>query len=204
MSTITELIGLPGSGKSHHAQCVSKHKHMSGVSHIVDLGVDKNKIINTLCAIKDDPIIFGLLGILFIVNIRKCFSRVEARPYLVVLERLGRNRRIKLATKAPALVDEGTFQFVWRIFCNLELSRTNLLIGECILGRLSALVGHAEYVLVSKACHLERVSSRNKQQKFDIALIADDATYIKACRASMYCLVVFLRRSSISFTARRI
>lgn len=201
MSTVTELIGLPGSGKSHYA---SKHKHISGNSHIVDLGVDKNKIINTLRAIKDDPIIFGLLGILFMLNIRKCFSRVEARPYLVVLERLGRNRRIKLATKEPVLLDEGAFQFVWRIFCNLELNRINLLIGKCILGRLSALAGNVEYVLVSKDCHLERVATRNKQQKYDIALIADDAAYIKSCRASMYCLVVFLRRSSISFTGRRI
>jgi len=191
MSTFTELIGLPGSGKSYHTQFASKHKGILGNAYIVDLGVDKNKIINALFAIRDDPIIFALLGFLFILNIRKCFSRVEVRPYFVVLERLGRNRRIKRETKAPALVDEGAFQFVWRIFCNLELTRINLLIGKCILVRLIALTGNVEYVLVSKACHLERVISRNKQQKFDIALIAGDAVYIKSCRSSMYCLIVF-------------
>lgn len=204
MSTITELIGLPGTGKSHWVHTVSKHNNIPGSSHIVDLGVNKNKLYNTLCGFRDSPMIFGLLAILFILNLNRCFSLTEVRPYFVVLERLGRNCRIKRTASEPTVLDEGAFQFVWRIFCNLELNNINLFIGKLILKRLSEKIDHAEYFMVGKTSHLERVTARKKAQKFDVALIAEDQSYIKSCRASMYCLVVFLRNSSTCLTARRV
>lgn len=204
MSTITELIGLPGTGKSHWVHNASTYNNnISGSRHIVDLGVNKNKIYNTLCGFRDSPMIFGLLTILFILNLKRCFSLTEARPYFVVLERLGRNRGIKLETNDNTFVDEGVFQFVWRIFCNLELNRTNLFIGKLISNKLIGSIDSIKYFMVSNARHSERVISRNKKQKFDIAMIEGNSLYLKSCRDSMYCLIMFLRNSSIKISVTR-
>lgn len=203
MSTIIELIGLPGTGKSHWARSASKHHNETAGVHIISLGVDRGKFYNTLYGCIRNPLILCLLTMLLTFNFRRCFSFTEIRPYLVVLERLGRNRRMKLSENGLIHVDEGAFQFVWRIFCNLELNNINLFIGRLILIRLCRLIDKTEYFLVGKVRHLERVNSRKKVQKFDVALRAGDVPYIKSCRASMYCLVVFLRSSSATITVRR-
>ena len=202
-SNITELIGLPGTGKSYWVCGASEQVNISRSSHVVASGVSKHKLYNTYCGFRVSPMVCGLLAILFIINIKRCFSLTEARPYLVILERLGRNRGIRIATNDHTFVDEGTLQFVWRIFCNLELNRANLFIGELVLNKLIRSIDGVEYLMVCKARHSERVASRNKKQKFDIALLEGNSPYLKSCRDSMYCLVMFLRNSPIKISVTR-
>ena len=97
---------------------------------------------------------------------------------------------MKLSENGSIHVDEGAFQFVWRIFCNLELNKINLFIGRLILIGLCRLIDNIEYFLVGKVRHLERVNSRKKVQKFDVALRAGCSIH-KIMQGSMYCLVAF-------------
>jgi hypothetical protein len=202
-SNITELLGLPGTGKSYSVCGASEQVNFSRSSHVVASGVNRHKFYNTCCGFRVSPMVCGLLTILFIINIKRSFSFTEARPYLVILERLGRNHGIKIATNDHTFVDEGTLQFVWRIFCNLELNRANLFLGGLILNKLIRSIDGVEYFMVCKARHSERVASRNKKQKFDIALLEGNSPYLKSCRDSMYCLIMFLRNSPIKMSVKR-
>lgn len=204
MTNVIELIGLPGSGKTHYTSIISRDlNYKADDFHIVDRGIGKEKVYNVIRAIKNEKVIFLLICLLFVLNIKSSFSRIEARPYLVVLERLGRIGSVNSPGNNSIFVDEGAFQFMWRIFCNIKLSKINLYIGKCILTRLLRPDVCAQYLLLGRERHLARVSRRNKKQKFDIALISNDVDYIKRCRNSMYLLVMFLRQSPMTLTSKR-
>lgn len=205
MTNVIELIGLPGSGKSYYTSSISRDPNYNVDNyHIVNRGIGKEKFYNIMRAIKNEKVIFLLICLLFVLNIKSSFNRIEARPYLVVLERLGRIRSINTPANSSIFVDEGALQFMWRIFCNIKLNKINLYIGKCILTRLLQPDVCAQYLFLGRERHLARVSRRNKNQKFDIALMSNDVDYIKRCRKSMYLLVVFLRQSPMTLTSKRI
>ena len=121
-----EYLGLPGVGKTWHLFNGTFKKKKTVIKHSVPLGGGINKLINTLVGILSFSKLFIYLLKLSLKHKKENSENFIFRPYLVIFERYGRILRLSYRSKSEIHIDEGSYQFIWRVFSQLKFNKSNI------------------------------------------------------------------------------
>jgi len=172
MSKVVEYFGLPGVGKSTQLNSGGYCDKLNAIPHKVPLGRDKDKLKNTFVGLYSHPKLFFYLLVASTSNLSTFDVKLSIRPIFVVLERIGRYKKIQnLLDNKDIHVDEGPLQFVWRVFYEKEISKSNIKLLKRCLECLSFEEKMVVYFRCNKIKHYNRLISRNKNQPFDQNII---------------------------------
>lgn len=186
-----ELLGLPGVGKT--TTCTSFENFVQ-----IQLGKSFNKIQNLFYVFWRFNSMVRKLLILYITHSIIYFKIIKARPYIVLLERLGRflNHSGTIPLKTTVF-DEGAYQFLWRIFSEIPMSKNRRSEMSILINLINTKLDVASiiYVHTSKEKLVERIILRNKiASNFDRAVIRKNRKKFNLGRHWMFYLIVELRR----------
>lgn len=176
---VVEYFGLPASGKTWQLLNGAYCKLCRADTHAVPLGSGREKITNTCIGIIHN---FNLSMVLFKIAIRLYNmnkSKFLLRPFLVIPERYGRILRISRTTNTETHIDEGVFQFIWRVFSEQKKEKKTLELLEKCISVLRTDEHSIVYISCPKSIHIAQVTERNKvSSHFDAGIInGDQLTY---------------------------
>lgn len=176
---VVEYLGLPASGKSWQLLNDGYCKSKNAIAHSVPLGGGKVKTINT---IKGSLHNLRLSFLLYRIAIRIYFhdrKKFLLRPFFVIPERYGRILYLRKLHDSEVHVDEGVFQFIWRVFSEQKKSKKNRLLLEKCISLLNTKEHSIAYISCSKEKHVKQVIDRNKvSSNFDAGIVkGNDETY---------------------------
>lgn len=180
-TNVVEYLGLPASGKSwqllNNGYCANKN----AIAHSVPLGGGKIKAINTIKGTLNNLKLSFLLYRIAIRIYSKDKSKFLLRPFFVIPERYGRILYLRKTHNSEVHVDEGVFQFIWRVFSEQENSHKNLLLLEKCISLLNLKEHSIAYISCPKEKHISQVIKRNKVgSNFDAGVInRDNKTYLR-------------------------
>tara|TARA_B110001469_G_scaffold127101_1_gene146695 strand:- start:4772 stop:5395 length:624 start_codon:yes stop_codon:yes gene_type:complete len=178
---VVEYLGLPASGKSWQLLNDGYCKNKNAVAHSVPLGGGKIKTINTIKGTLHNLKLSFLLYRIAILICSQDKSKFLLRPFFVIPERYGRILYLRKTDYSEVHVDEGVFQFIWRVFSEQENSHKNLLLLEKCISLLNLKEHSIAYVSCPKEKHISQVIERKKvNSNFDAGVVnGDDQTYIR-------------------------
>jgi hypothetical protein len=176
---VVEYFGLPASGKSWQLLNNGYCRASNAVPHTVPLGGGKQKVLNTVRGILYN---WSLSSVLLKIALNTFFNRKSnflLRPFLVIPERYGRILALGNESGSEIHVDEGVFQFIWRIFSEQEESSNNLMLLEKCISCLNLNEHYIAYICCPKEKHISQVIERNKtSSNFDAGVVkGDNRTY---------------------------
>ena len=178
---VVEYLGLPASGKTWQLSNAGYCGVCNAIPHSVPLGGGKYKFYNTIKGVLHNPKLFFLLCKLGWKIFREERPRFLLRPFLVIFERYGRMLKLKNRTgHAETHMDEGVFQFLWRVFSELSKTSENLCLLEKCITLLKPREHHLVYVSCPKDKHIKQVTERKKiSSNFDASIVkGDKETYL--------------------------
>jgi len=197
MWKIVEYLALPGIGKTWQLGNNGYCARQGATSHHISEGWDRQKFGNTAIGLISHPWLFCILLYSSVVNYRSMKHGLYLRPIFVTLERIGRCKSLKRSMDGEIHLDEGVLQFLWRTFCEKELSPKNLQNMDRCIQLTKDLHNHVAYFSCDRSRHLEQVRSRYKKQAFDISMQSGDVAYYLRCRSWMCQVLLSARRSGI-------
>jgi|TARA_B110000914_G_C15520994_1_gene476926 hypothetical protein len=193
-----EYLGLPGVGKTWILFNGSLTKNKSVITHSIPLGGGKNKLINTLAGIIFNPKLFIYLLRLSLKHKNEMPDNFIFRPYLVIFERYGRVLRLCFGSKNEIHVDEGSYQFIWRVFSELELNEKNIDDFKKVIKIFNHSKSKIIYIGSSKHINLKRIIERGKvESNFDLNVINNKLVNYTLGRSWMSLLILELRKLNI-------
>ena len=100
---------------------------------------------------------------------------------MVISERYGRILYLRKTHNSEVHVDEGVFQFIWRVFSEEENSHKNLFLLEKCISLLNLKEHSIAYISCPKHKHISRVIERNKvSSNFDAGVVnGNNQTYLR-------------------------
>ncbi len=181
----SELLGLPGVGKSH---VLMSFPEMTGVA--IQRGWSIEKLFNLLTGLWFAG--FSVFLLLVYLRINKRISGQE-KLMLVLYERLGRAQRLN----TNHVIDEGVMQALWGI---LWRSQQSALVEESatrIVALLRQQIGIIRYIRCRRDVHLARLVARYQQHPGLGALTFVGDERYQSARSTMAFMLQLLRYNGI-------
>lgn len=170
-SKVVEYLGLPATGKSWQLKENGFCKYRNAVPHSVPLGGGSEKRKNTIIGFFHNykfSITLSRIAVCVLLNEKDKFL---LRPFLVILERYGRIINLKKKDK-EIHIDEGVFQFIWRVFSELSVTKKNKYLLKKCISYLKKEEHSIAYISTPKQKHISQVISRKKiNSNFDAGII---------------------------------
>lgn len=166
------MLSLPGSGKTFLLRNTTLYSNE--LKHFATSGLSFSKLYSILICILCKPLTSLVVFIIFLCNLNCTSLFTYSRPFLVLYYRIGftiRNQGKDL------ILDEGIYQFVWRIFCEIKLSKFNKKLFIILLSCLVSLNIKVVYLHVPIKKHYSYILQRKKNQNFDNNILASNFTY---------------------------
>jgi len=193
-----EYLGLPGVGKTWLLFNGSLTKKKTIIKHSVPLGGGKNKLINTLVGIFCNLKLFVYLLKLSLKHKMEKPNSFTFRPYLVIFERYGRIIRLGYSSRSEIHIDEGSYQFIWRVFSELKFNKTNIIEFKQVVSIFKHSKTKIIYIGSSKNLNLQRIIERGKKESnFDSSVINNNFDQYALGRKWMSLMVLELRKLNI-------
>lgn len=146
---ITELLGLPGAGKTRALEEITPHSTTNTDRQVIEKGWGINKCVN---------LFFGLFALGIAPSIQILFLLIGnvklVRPILMLLERIGGIKRF-----CRVQSDEGPMQAIWGIAWRSPPEKQERIIAKLLAIRFDA-TGYIGYVSCPRRIHLGRLSQR--------------------------------------------
>lgn len=179
---------MPGVGKTY---ILYKNQGIENATlQSIPLGKDPKKILNIINAVLGHPYVTFVVINLFIRHKLK-YKNVLLRPYLVIIERLG---RLDEVSKSVLILDEGVYQFVWRVFSEIPINVKTRKEMTILMRSLSDSSKNISYVHGNRKNYTSRVIQRNKvSSNFDKYLIEGKKEKVQLARSWMYLIIINLR-----------
>ncbi len=181
----SELLGLPGVGKSHVLMSIPG---MIGAE--VTRGWSREKLVNLLAGFW-----YAGFAVLFLLVYLRFYKRIsgQGKLMLVLYERLGRVHILG----ADNVIDEGVMQALWGV---LWRSHPDAVVREYIASIVVLLkqrIGLIYYIRCRRDVHRARVIARSPQaHRMDTFSFTNDEQY-QAARRTMAFVLQLLRRNGI-------
>lgn len=184
---ITEMLGLPASGKSFVIN--SGGSQLGKISnnytvHFVEKGMNVTKIKN---------IVYGLVVLLFqqpLVFIASFVNKNNYKKILLLCERVGRTSKLN-----NALLDEGITQACWAVLLNGK-GKYRLQLVKNMVASISKKQSAIFYVSANKKTILSRAQQRLKESPKNSYDYRSEEYYAQA-RDAMACLLIELRKERV-------
>jgi hypothetical protein len=187
-----EYLGMPGVGKTYvltKNAFVEKNEFQN-----IPLGKDTEKIKNVMISAKHHPFLVLLIIKYFVVH-KLRYKKILIRPYFVIIERLGRLEKIN---NQLLILDEGVYQFVWRVFSELPINSITKKEMNSLINTLSPFSKNVSYVYGNRKNFASRIIQRNKiSSNFDKYVIEGNIKSVLLARSWMYLIVKYLRSNML-------
>lgn len=193
---LIEFLGLPGVGKTY---TVASSGFKNPIN--IPLGKSYQKLRNLFAVFWRFNGLVRIIIVLYIIHSIRYSKIIKVRPYIVLLERVGRFLKYhRDTTFNTAVFDEGVYQFVWRIFSETPISQHNISEMKSLVHIINTKMYFLSsiYVHTRKEQLVERIVQRNKiDSNFDKEVIQTNWKKFDLGRLWMSYLIRELRKKGV-------
>jgi hypothetical protein len=193
---LIEFLGLPGVGKTYTVASKGFNNPIN-----IPLGKSFDKLKNLFTVFWGFNGLVRTIIFLYVLHSMRYFKILKARPYIVLLERVGRFLKYYKGTTIKTTVfDEGVYQFVWRIFSEIPISQNNISEMKSLVHKINTKMYFLSiiYVHTRKEQLVERIILRNKiDSNFDKGVIQTNWKKFELGRLWMSYLISELRKKRV-------